>query len=140
MTFAVLAASLVLAATTFAQSGQLKGEHHKKFSIASYLKLTDDQISKMKELRDRYRSDTRDLKYNLAIKRLEMRKLFTEPNTEDSVLLARQKELNGLRMQLMEKRGQMKIEWRKILTAEQISKLDGIHHKWHDKRHSRYKG
>ncbi len=52
-----------------------------------------------------------------------MRKLFTDPKTSDSVPLAKPHELNNQRMQLMGKRGQMKIEWRKILTAQQIAKL-----------------
>ena len=135
MILTVLAVSLVLSATTFAQSDQAKCCQNKKLGMVKFLNLSEDQIAKMKELRVRFHNDTRDLRYNLAIKRVEMRKLFTDPNSTDPVILAKQKEVNGLRMQLMEKMGQMKIEWRKILTPEQIAKLDRLPHKWHGKRH-----
>jgi len=58
---------------------------------------------KMKESRSNYKSETRDLKYDLAAKRLEMRKLFTDPKTDEATLLAKQKELNSLRQQMLER-------------------------------------
>jgi Spy/CpxP family protein refolding chaperone len=106
------------------------GPVREKFSLAKYLNLSSEQKEKMKESRSSYKSETRDLKYDLAAKRLEMRKLFTDPKTDEVTLLAKQKELNTLRQQLLEKKSQMKIEWRKILTSEQITKLDNIPHGW----------
>jgi len=100
-----------------------------KFSRAKYLNLSPEQKEKMKELRTRYHTDTRDLKYAIATKRLEMRKLFTDPKTDDATLQAKQNELNTLRQQLREKKFQKKLEWRKILTPEQITKLDQLPHK-----------
>ena len=97
-----------------------------KHRIAKFLNLSQEQIEKMKEVRNNFQKDTRDLKYDLAAKRLEMRKLFTDPKTDEATLIAKQKELNALRQQLMEKRGQMAIEQRRILTAEQIAKLDKL--------------
>jgi len=94
--------------------------------IVSYLGFTPEQIGKMRELRSRYRNETHDVRYDLAVKRLEMKKLFTDPKVDDATLLAKQKEISSLRQRLMDKRAQMKIEWRKILTAEQIQKLDRI--------------
>ena len=102
------------------------GPDREKFSLAKYLNLSPEQKEKMKESRSLYHSDTRDLKYDLAAKRLEMRKLFTDPQTDEATLLAKQKELNTLRQQLLEKKSQRKMEWRKILTPEQITKLDQI--------------
>jgi Spy/CpxP family protein refolding chaperone len=58
------------------------------------------------------------------VKRLEMRKLFTDPKVDDATLLAKQKEVSSLRQRLMDTRAQMMIEGRKILTPEQIQKLD----------------
>ena len=94
--------------------------------IASYLELTPEQTGKMRDLRSRYRNETHDLRYDLAVKRLEMKKLFTDPKVDDATLLAKQKEVSSLRQKLMDKRAQMMIESRKILTAEQIQKLDRI--------------
>jgi hypothetical protein len=88
---------------------------------------------KMKELRKSVRNDTRDLRCNLAIKRLEMRKLFTDLKTDDETLLAKQKEISELRQQLLDKKAGMKVEWRKIITSGQIAKLDGIPHRQHAK-------
>ena len=78
----------------------------------------------MHELRSRYHNEIHDLRYDLALKHLEMRKLFADPKVDDAALLAKQKEVSSLRQRLMEKRAQMRIEWRKILMAEQIQKLD----------------
>jgi Spy/CpxP family protein refolding chaperone len=84
----------------------------------------------MKDLHDRFRNETRDLRYDLAIKRIEMRKLFTDPKTGDAALTAKQMELSNIRQQLQEKKDRMKIEWRKILTPEQIVQLGKISHRW----------
>lgn len=109
-------------------------DSHKEFSFKKYLDLSDEQLAKMKELRKSFHNDTRDLRYNLAIKRLEMRKLFTDPKTDDATLLAKQKEINTIRSQRDDKSAQMKIEWRKILTPEQITKLDRMRPpRWHHK-------
>jgi Spy/CpxP family protein refolding chaperone len=53
-----------------------------------------------------------------------MRKLFTDPKVDDATLLAKQKELSALRVKLMDRRAQLMIESRKILTPEQIQELD----------------
>ena len=97
--------------------------HH---GFLSYLKLSKEQMDKMHELRTRYYNETRDMRYELAQKRLEMRKLFTDPKTNDATLLAKQKELNALNLKLMDKMAEMKIEGRKILTPEQIQKRDPL--------------
>jgi Spy/CpxP family protein refolding chaperone len=100
-----------------------KPYHH---GFGSFLNLSDEQKAKMKELRDRSYADTRDLRYGIIQKRVEMRKLFTDPKTDDATLAAKQKELNTLRQKLMEMKSQAKLEWRKLLTAEQIQKLDRL--------------
>jgi Spy/CpxP family protein refolding chaperone len=105
------------------------GPDRGEFSLSKYLNLSPEQKEKVKESRSRYHSDTRDLRYDLAAKRLEMRKLFTDPKTDEATLLAKQKELNTLRQQQLEKKSQRKMEWRKILTPEQITNLDQIPHK-----------
>jgi Spy/CpxP family protein refolding chaperone len=94
--------------------------------IAAFLDLSKEQQEKMKEVKNRFHADTRDLRYELLQKRLEMRKLFGDPRIDDATLLAKQKELAVLKLKLFERRGQMKIELRKIFTAEQIQKLDRI--------------
>jgi Spy/CpxP family protein refolding chaperone len=128
---AVIIASVAVISSAYAmQPGERTG-HHREFCFKKHLNLSDKQLASMKELRNSFHNDTRDLRYNLEIKRIEMRKLFTDPKTDDATLLAKQKEISELRQQLSEKKAQMKIEWRKILTPEQIMKLDKMPHKRH---------
>jgi Spy/CpxP family protein refolding chaperone len=93
------------------------------FGPMRYLGLSEDQLKKMAALRDRYFQETRDLRYELAEKGLRMRKLFTDPKTDDAALAANQKELSVLRQKLFDAVAQMPIEMRKILTPDQIQKL-----------------
>jgi len=130
---AVLIVSAAAVVSAYALQSEEKPGSHKEFCFKKYLGLSDQQLAKMKELRNSFRNDTRDLRYNLAIKRLEMRKLFTDPKTDDATLLAKQEEISKLRQQLSDKNAGMKIEWRKILTPEQIAKLDRIPHRHHAK-------
>ena len=53
-----------------------------------------------------------------------MRKLFTDPKADQAALLAKERELAALRQKLTEIRVQASLEWRSILTPEQIQKLD----------------
>jgi len=88
------------------------------------LKLSREQIEKVRELEARHYADTRDLRYDLEQKRLEMRKLFTDPKAGEAALLAKENEIGVLQQRMFEKRVRMKLEWRRILTAEQIGELD----------------
>jgi Spy/CpxP family protein refolding chaperone len=94
------------------------------FGPDRYLNLSEEQSSKMAALRDRYLQDTRDLRYALAQQQLEVRRVITDPKTDDATLLAKEKEMSTLRQQLFNKMEQMPLEMRKILTPEQIRKLD----------------
>ena len=98
----------------------------KKFRLSQYLDLSNEQMEKVKELRSRFYAETKDLRSDMAIKRLEMKKLFTDPKTDDGALIAKQKELSALRQQMSDKITQMMIEGRKILTPEQLMKLDRL--------------
>jgi Spy/CpxP family protein refolding chaperone len=129
---AVLILSTAVVVSAYAQPDKKPGSH-KEFCFKKYLNLSDKQLAKMKELRNSFRNDTRDLRYDLAIKRIEMRKLFTDPQTDDATLVAKQKEISNLRQQLSDKKAEMKIKWRKILTPEQIAKLDKMPQKHHAK-------
>jgi len=81
-------------------------------------------------------ADTHDLRHDIKMKRVEVRKLFTDPKTDDATLLAKEKELNGLKHQLMDKKAEEKVAWRKILNPEQIQMLDRMH-RHHFRHHHR---
>jgi Spy/CpxP family protein refolding chaperone len=103
-----------------------QGAHpHRQFG--SFLNLSKEQKEKMQQIRNSFFADTHDLRYNIREKRVEMRKLFTDPKAADATLLAKQKELQTMVVKLMDRKAQMKIEWRRVLTPEQLAKLDQPH-------------
>ena len=70
-------------------------------ALAAYLGLTQAQIFKCRDLRNRFYRETRDLRYDLFQKQLEMRKLFADPKATEVKLLEKEKELGPLRQRLM---------------------------------------
>ena len=95
-----------------------------------HLDLSKDQLDKINELINRSRRETRDLRYDLAQKQIEMLKLFTDPTVDDTTLLAKEKELSSLHQKLHDKMARMMIEGRKILKPEQLDKLDRMPPHW----------
>jgi Spy/CpxP family protein refolding chaperone len=96
-------------------------QHHR---MGAYLDLSKEQQEKVRDVWNRYKTDTRNVRYDLEGRRVEMRKLFTDPKSDQASLLAKEKEIAGLRQKLMERRAQATLEWRGILTPDQIQKLD----------------
>jgi Spy/CpxP family protein refolding chaperone len=94
------------------------------WAIASYLDLSKEQTDKIGQVRQRYFLDTRDLRYDILQKRLEVRKLYTDPKTSAATLMAKEKELSALREKLANARAQMMVDERSILTPAQIEKFD----------------
>ncbi|HVN97331.1 MAG TPA: Spy/CpxP family protein refolding chaperone [Syntrophorhabdaceae bacterium] len=116
------------------EEGAYHGGPFQHKDMRSRLNLTKDQMDKMRDIRTRYHKETRDMRYELAQKRLEMHKLFTDPKTDDATLLAKQKELSVLRARLSDKMAEMSIEMRRVFTPDQLEKLDSFplnrHHGW----------
>jgi Spy/CpxP family protein refolding chaperone len=88
------------------------------------LKLSKEQAEKLRGMADSSFQETRDLRYDISLKRLEMQRLFSDPKVDEATLIAKQKELSSIRQKLMDKMDRIMIERRKILTPEQIQKLD----------------
>ena len=105
-----LVLSLGLAAAVYAAGPMGMGMGH-----AHWMKnLTPDQASKLFDLKEKFHTDTANLRKGLMIKRLEMRALWKAENPDEKAILAKQKELNGLRDQLMEKMVPFRLEGKKI--------------------------
>lgn len=88
------------------------------------LNLTKEQAERMWQLKDKFYNDTKSLRYNLFRKNFELKGLYDDPNVQDATILSKQKEIHALRAQLQDKRAEYKLAQRKILTPEQIKKLD----------------
>jgi len=91
--------------------------------IGRALGLTADQTSRIDDLTKRFFSETRDLRYDLAMRRMELARLFTDPKSSDNALLAKQKEVSALRTRIMDAMAQRIVEARRLLTPEQLAKL-----------------
>lgn len=90
----------------------------------AYLNLSQDQMDKMWQLRDKYYNDTQATRYQMFQKQVELRKLYSDPKADAGVIAAKEKELSSLRQQLYDKMAQMRLEQRNFLTPEQIQKLN----------------
>jgi Spy/CpxP family protein refolding chaperone len=101
---------------------QGQASHHHPFF--DKLNLSQEQKERAREVWSRFHTDVHDLRYGLMEKRVEMRKLFTDPKADQATLLSKERELSAMRQKLMERRAQAMLEWRSILTPEQIQKLD----------------
>ena len=113
---------------------------HPHHQFGSFLNLSKEQKEKMRQIRNSFFADTHDLRYDIREKRVEMHKLFTDPKATDATLLAKQKELQTMVVKLMDRKAQMKVEWRRVLTPEQIGKLDRPHRFGFHGHHGHFEG
>ncbi|HVN96826.1 MAG TPA: Spy/CpxP family protein refolding chaperone [Syntrophorhabdaceae bacterium] len=87
------------------------------------LNLSKDQMSKMWQLREKYRNETQAIRYELFQKSLDLKALYADPKATDAAILAKQKEVSALRHQIEDRMVQLRLDLRKILTPEQLQKL-----------------
>lgn len=85
--------------------------------------LTPEQQNKFKELRQKFNEETAQLRGTILTKRLELQSLWTNPKSDPKAIADKEKELRDLQNQMKDKKFQLELEARKLLTPEQISKL-----------------
>jgi Spy/CpxP family protein refolding chaperone len=101
------------------------------------LNLTPEQTQKIQALQKSFFKETLPLRNDLMSKKLELRSLWLQPNLDEEKILAKQKEISGLRAQLGERVIKNRLEMRQILTPEQQAKLISLRaQQWH--RYHRY--
>jgi Spy/CpxP family protein refolding chaperone len=86
------------------------------------LNLTPEQKTKLNELRTKFKDENAQLIGTLVTKKIELQSLWSNPKAEDKAIQDKAKEVRDLQNQMREKAVQMRLEARKILTPEQISK------------------
>jgi Spy/CpxP family protein refolding chaperone len=96
---------------------------HRAQKLARYLDLSQEQTDKMVELRRRYDAQMKTIRDELLQRRVEARNLYTDPKTEEGVILAKQSEISSLKQRLSDDAAQLRLEQRRILTPEQLKKL-----------------
>lgn len=85
--------------------------------------LSKEQLEKLNSLREKFRTETESLRREISQKRLELRKMYTDPKVSESEIREKQRELSSLMDKLREKKMDFRLEQRKVLTPEQLSKL-----------------
>ena len=100
-----------------------KGWYHGPSGVAADLNLSKEQMDKMWQTTEKFRTDTQKLRYELFQKRFEMKALFTDPKVDDAAIMAKEREISSLRQSMGEKIVQFRLAQRKILTPEQLQKL-----------------
>ena len=88
------------------------------------LNLTPDQAGKLFDLKEKFRTDTAQVRKQMVVKRAELRALWKAENPDEKAIVANQKELNALQGQMIEKRVALKLEARTI--APQLAKDHGM--------------
>ncbi len=101
-----------------------KGHEEHKGHWASFLNLSEEQKAKIKDIHTRFYAETRGLRYDLIEKRVELRRLFLDPKTDAAAVMAKEREVSVLRQKLGDAMARMMVDWRGVLTPEQLQKLD----------------
>jgi len=88
------------------------------------LNLTAEQQQKMQVLREKHWNDTAVLREEMLNKKAELRNLWAQAAPDKETILAKQREINGLRDRLQEKGTQNRLEMRPLLSPEQQAQLN----------------
>ena len=87
------------------------------------LNLTPEQEAKIQELRRNFRTENAQLIGSIVTKRLELQSLWTDPKAESKAIQDKERELRDLQNQMKDKRVQLRLEVRRLLTPEQLSRF-----------------
>jgi len=90
------------------------------------LGLSDEQVGKLKEADFSMKENHLELRAQLNQLNLEMEKAFSEKATNDSQVLELANKMNEIRSRLFMDRVESRLKMTKILTAEQLEKLETL--------------
>lgn len=95
--------------------------------VMEQLSLTEDQVSKIKDIKDTHMEKMLDIRQKMEKSRLELAKLVDEDAFSQSKVEARIREIGSFKTQMELERVNFLFQVRKLLTPEQIEKLGTIH-------------
>ena len=101
-------------------------EAYRDSPLARRLNLSSEQLDKLQDLRNKVYRETKDLRYDLLQKRLDMRRLFADPKVDQTTLLSRHRELTSLRVKLAGLVAGAAVEARQLLRPDQIEMFDQL--------------
>ncbi len=88
------------------------------------LNLTSDQQQKLLTIRQDFQKDTQSLRFEMQKKQLELRQLWSAQSLNQAAIEAKEKEITGLRVQMVNKARAMQDKMKSVLTADQRKKLE----------------
>lgn len=91
--------------------------------MAKDLNLTEEQITSLKDLREKFLQDTLPWRNELVIKRMDLQDLLRRPETDPGRVLNKQREVSELESKIQERMVSYQLEMRKVLNPEQIRLL-----------------
>lgn len=129
MIFAVALLLVLSIVQVAAASGMGKGDKPqvqsgcKQLNTIQSLKLTDDQVSKIREIQQKNYQQTRNLRIQLQDKAFELRQLQLVKNPDKNQIEAKQKEVKDLRVKINDICQQSREQCLALLTQEQLAQL-----------------
>jgi Spy/CpxP family protein refolding chaperone len=78
------------------------------------MNLTPEQAGKLFDLKQKFRNDTAEVRKKMMIQRIELANLWKAEKPDEKAIIAKQKALNALRGQLLEKSVAFRLAARKI--------------------------
>jgi periplasmic protein CpxP/Spy len=106
--------------------------------IFNRLNLTDDQKTKMKQIRETFAAKNRPLMEQLRAKRQELRQASEGGTFNEALATQKLTEMAGLQAKLMGERIKLNQEMQTVLTAEQKAQLDQLKAQFKDHRGGRH--
>lgn len=106
--------------------GRTRGPMGMIFRFADDLKLTEDQIDKIKSLYQTERKKNIALHSELELKRIELQELMDTAKPDKAKVEAKMKEIEAVRTKIHSNRLNLRIDVLEILTKEQRDQLEKI--------------
>lgn len=125
---------------SYADGDKQKQEHKKDFKdlVKKELNLTSQQSDQLEAIHQKYEGDLTQLKNEKRNLKKELKDMVTQNEKGEDIqnrLSAKHDELQNVKRQYEDKKFQMKLEAREILTTDQIAKLDDVFEKKHKYKH-----
>jgi len=107
---------LIMATSIYAQTGKL-------FRMAEKLKLTDQQVEQIQEIKLRHDREMIRLKADLKLARLDLKEIMMKAKIDEKAALSKQDNISKVKASIDKTRLQHKLDIRRILTEDQFKQL-----------------
>jgi Spy/CpxP family protein refolding chaperone len=134
MTIAAIALMAIMTVTTTAQM-RMRGDygrgpyHAADITKLTGLNLTEEQITKLKALRNVHLFEIKPLQDQMYSKSVEMKGLWLEQKPDHNKIAALQKDIQTLRDKMLERVRAYRLKTQNILTVQQQTKLESYREK-----------